>query len=93
MVIVEGFPDQVWVILVVTEFEKLIRRMEMALDDASRSRKRVYGPRHRLRRDMVAGHPIFELFISGSSTGSDKLSLHDLPAGRVHGVAGAAEFS
>ena len=44
----------------------------MTLDEASCSRKRVYSPRNRLRRDMVAGHPIFELFVSGSSSGSDK---------------------
>ena len=43
------FPDKVEVILVVTEFEELIRRMEMTLDDASRSRKQVHSPRHRLR--------------------------------------------
>ena len=65
------FPDKVEVILVDTEFEELIRQMEMTLDDASRSRKQVYIQRHRLRRDM-AEHPIFALFVSGSSTVSDK---------------------
>ena len=33
----------------------------------------VYSPRNRLRREMVRGHPVLELFVSGSSTGSDKL--------------------
>ena len=48
--------------------------MESTLEGAEqRSRKRMYSPRPRLRRDMVTGNPLFELFVSGSSTGSDKL--------------------
>ena len=47
--------------------------MESTLEGATRGRKRAYSPRNRLRRDMVSGHPVFELFVSGSSTGSDKL--------------------
>ena len=68
--------------------------MEMTLDSASRSRKRVYSPRNRLRRDMVTGHPIFELFVSGSSTGSDK-AFHCMICQRDVSMEsrGAAEFS
>ena len=68
--------------------------MEMTLDGASRNRKRVYSPRHRLRRDMVTGHPIFELFVSGSSTGSDK-AFHCMICQRDVSMEsrGAAEFS
>ena len=68
--------------------------MEMTLDSASRNRKRVYSPRHRLRRDMVTGHPIFELFVSGSSTGSDK-AFHCMICQRDVSMEsrGAAEFS
>ena len=47
--------------------------MESTLEGATQGRKRAYSPRNRLRRDMVSGHPVFELFVSGSSTGSDKL--------------------
>ena len=81
-------------VFVVSEFEELIRRMEMTLDDASRSRKRVYSLRNRLRRDMVAGNPIFELFVSGSSTGSDK-AFHCMLCQRDVSMEsrGAAEFS
>ena len=88
------FPDNVEGILVVTEFEELIRRIEMTLEDASRNRKRVYSPRNRLRRGMVAGHPIFELFVSGSSTGSDK-AFHCMICQRDVSLEsrGAAEFS
>ena len=66
----------------------------MTLDSASRSRKRVYSPRNRLRRDMVTGHPIFELFVSGSSTGSDK-AFHCMICQRDVSMEsrGAAEFS
>ena len=38
-----------------------------------RQRKRVYSPRNRLRRDMVGDNPIYQLFVSGSSTGSDNM--------------------
>ena len=38
-----------------------------------RQNKRVHSSRNRLRREMVRGHPVLELFVSGSSTGSDKL--------------------
>ena len=66
----------------------------MTLDEASRSRKRVYSPRNRLRRDMVAGHLIFELFVSGSSSGSDK-AFHCMICQRDNSMEsrGPAEFS
>ena len=86
--------DSVEAMFVVTEFEELIKRMEATLDEASRSRKRVYSPRNRLRRDMVAGHPIFELFVSGSSSGSDK-AFHCMVCQRDVSMEsrGPAEFS
>ena len=37
-----------------------------------RPKKRVYSPRNRLRRETVRGHSVLELFVSGSSTGSDE---------------------
>ena len=51
-------------------------RVETSLEGVpgpQRQRKRVYSPRNRLRRDMVGDNPIYQLFVSGSSTGSDKL--------------------
>ena len=38
-----------------------------------RQRRRVYSARNPLRRDMVEDNPIYQLFVSGSSPGSDKL--------------------
>ena len=49
--------------------------MESTLEGATRGRKRAYSPRNRLRRDKVSGHSVFDLFVSGSSTGCDK-SFH-----------------
>ena len=68
--------------------------METTLESADRSRKRVYSPRNRLRRDMVTGNPIYELFVSGSSTGSDKL-FHCMICQRDVSMEsrGAGEFS
>ena len=68
--------------------------MESTLEGAERGRKRVYSPRSRLRRDMVTGNPIYELFVSGSSTGSDKL-FHCMICQRDVSMEsrGAAEFS
>ena len=60
-------------VLSIIEFEELIQRMESTLEGATRGRKRAYSRRNRLRRDIVSGHPVFELFVSGSSTGSDKV--------------------
>ena len=52
-------------------FEELVNRVETSLENAcvSRRRTRTYSARNRLRRDMVKGHPVFELFVTGSSTG------------------------
>ena len=68
--------------------------METTLESADRSRKRVYSPRNHLRRDMVVGNPIYELFVSGSSTGSSKL-FHCMICQRDVSMEsrGAAEFS
>ena len=53
--------------------EALVSRVESSLTSLHRPKKRAYSPRNRLRREMVRGHPVLELFVSGSSTGSDKL--------------------
>ena len=50
-------------------------RVESSLTSLHRPKKRAYSPRNRLRREMVRGHPVLELFVSGSSTGSDKSFL------------------
>ena len=57
----------------VAGFEELLSRVETSLEGAGSSRRRthVYSSRDRLRRNMVANHPVFELFVSGSSTGVD----------------------
>ena len=47
--------------------------MEKSLEGVSpliHGRKRVYSARHHLRREMVGDHPVYSLFVSGSSTGS-----------------------
>ena len=57
-------------------FQELVARVETRLEGVlgpRRQRKRVHSPRNRLRRDMVGDNPIYQLFVSGSSTGSDKL--------------------
>ena len=57
-------------------FQELVSRVETSLEGVAapqRQRRRVYSSRHRLRRDMVGDNPIYQLFVSGSSTGSDKL--------------------
>ena len=48
-------------------------RVEASLEQASPSRRRSrpISPRNRLRRSMVKDHPVFELFVSGSSSGID----------------------
>ena len=56
-------------------FQELVSRVEASLEEARtphRQRTRAYSSRNRLRRDMLKDTPIFELFVSGSSTGSDK---------------------
>ena len=72
-------------------FQELVARVETSLEGApgpQRQRKRMYSPRNRLRRDMVGDTPIYQLFVSGSSTGSDKLVLlQNLSSGCVDGVA------
>ena len=68
--------------------------MEPTLEGVDRSRKRDYSPRHRLRRDMVTVNPIFELFVSVSITGCNKL-FHCMNCQRDVSMEsrGAAEFS
>ena len=57
--------------LSVVGFEELVSRMEASLEKAGPTRRRVrtYSARKRLRKDMVKGNPVFELFVTGSSTG------------------------
>ena len=44
--------------------------VETSLENAGTSRRRTrsYSSRNRLHRDMVKGHPVFELFGTGSRT-------------------------
>ena len=59
-----------------------------------RQRKRVYSPRNRLRRDVDGDNPIYQLFVSGSSTGSDKLFFCKICHRDVSMEArGASEFT
>ena len=55
----------------VTGFEEFVNRVETCLENAGTSRPctRSYSSRNRLRRDMLKGHPVSELFVTGSSTG------------------------
>ena len=55
----------------VSEFEELVTRVEASLEQASPSRRRTrtVSSRKRHRRSMVKDHPVFELFVSGSSSG------------------------
>ena len=56
-------------------FQELVSRVEACLEEIlspQRQRKRVYSMRKRLRRDMIGDNPIYQLFVSGSSTGCDK---------------------
>ena len=52
--------------------QELVSRMETSLENAATGGRppQKYSSRHRLRKDMVGEHPIFRLFLSGSSTGS-----------------------
>ena len=46
-------------------FQELVTRVETILEGVSgpqRQRRRVYSPRHRLRRGMVGDNPILQLF-------------------------------
>ena len=67
--------------------------MESTLE-ASRGGKRTYSSRNHLRRDMVSGHPVFALFVSGSSTGSEK-AFHSMICQRdvTMESRGAGEFA
>ena len=50
-------------------------RVEASLEEIlspQRQRKRVYSLQKRLRCDMIGDNPIYQLFVSGSSTGCDK---------------------
>ena len=77
-----GGPRTTWFLLikggfVFVGFQELVSRVEANLEEISspqrqRKRKRVYGMRKRLRRDMIGDNPIYQLFVSGSSTGCDK---------------------
>ena len=55
----------------VVEFEELVTRVKSSLEHVSPSRRRSrsQNPRNWLRRSMVKGHPVFEIFVSGSSSG------------------------
>ena len=60
------------VVVFVVEFEELVTRVEASLENVSPARRRPPRPqnvRNRLRRSMVKDHPIFELFVTGSSSG------------------------
>ena len=49
--------------------------MEQSLEGVSpvhQQPKRTYSARNRLRREMVDDHPVYSLFVSGSSTGSNE---------------------
>ena len=53
--------------------------MEQSLEGASsvnRQPKRTYSARYRLRREMIGDHPVYSLFVSGSSTGAGEFSRH-----------------
>ena len=63
------------VCVVVVGLEELLNRVESTLEGAFPGEKRVYSSGIRLRRDMEANQPVFELFVSGSSTGLDKFSI------------------
>ena len=75
-----GGPQTMWFLLieggfVFVGFQELVSRVEASLEEISspqRQRKRVYSMRKRLRRDMIGDNLIYQLFVSGSSNGSDK---------------------
>ena len=51
----------------------LVGSVESSLESTTvQRRKRAYSSGNRLRREMVANRAVSELYISGSSTGSDK---------------------
>ena len=52
--------QNVCILRVVTEFDQLVARVETNVESIGPSR---------LRRDMVNDHPVYGLFMSGSSTG------------------------
>ena len=59
----------------VVGFQELVERMEQSLEGVSpvpQQPKRTYSARNRLRREMVGDHPVYSLFVSGSSTGSSE---------------------
>ena len=56
-------------------FQELASQAETSFEGVAapqRQRRRVWSSQNRLRRDMVGDHPIYQLFVNGSSTGSDK---------------------
>ena len=77
--------------------QDLVNRVEVSLEEVrtpQRQRGRVYSSRNRLRRDMIRDNPIYQLFVSGSSTGCDKL-FYCMICHRDMSMEsrGAAEFS
>ena len=75
--------------------------MEASLEEARtphRQRTRAYSSRNRLRQDMLKDNPIFEVFVSGSSSGSDKhfycmICHRDVSMESRWSLHGAGEFS
>ena len=67
----DSYVRRLAVVMFVVEFEELVTRVEASLEPASPSRRRTRAPssRSRLRRSMVKDLPVFELFVSGSSSG------------------------
>ena len=72
-----GGPHTMWFLLieggfVFVGFQELVSSVEASLEEISSpqgQRKRVYSMRKRLRRNMIGDNPIYQLFVSGSSTG------------------------
>ena len=59
----------------VVGFQELVERMEKSLEGVPpvyQQPKRKYSARNSLRREMVGDHPVYSLFVSGSSTGSSE---------------------
>ena len=78
-------------------FQELVSRVETSLEGVvapQHQRRGVNSSRNRLRRDMVGDNPIYQLFASGSNTGSDKLFFCKICHRDVSMEShGASEFS
>ena len=57
-------------LFVVVGLQDLAAKMEERLGSAKKVKK--YSSRNRLRRDMLTLNPAYEIFVSGSKSGSDK---------------------